>query len=357
MYSSVKQGWDTSKEQLIQICLPLPVDRREAMSDFLTDLSNLLQQNQVMTAMEFAVTYFRQSSQPVYEFHQYLTGVASSQNKNTSLIQFLIHAFAQWEQAFASAIPQEMFDENLFLFVLPLGVLRDFCNLYQITKDYLLYLLRSILNYSIHSPEYKRLLTIVVTFDYQFEFYASEILVPLIVNVKDHLIHLYLNQKVAMQDYLLDILDHLYENGGQRFRYILTEEFGVRQVNINKKAIKKLTVRFWNSFGNGQINRYPNLASLQDRSTLGYLIGMKYNAVPDENTMSNEAWNEAVEVRRCSSHLIDLPFVTGSRTRQCRIVSLSPGIARGKRRCHCCKLLVWEIQSTHSERIKVHLLF
>ena len=327
------------------------------MSDFLTELGNMLQQNQVMTAMEFTVTHFGQASQPVYVLHQYLTSLSASQNKNIPLIQFLIDAFAQWEHLFASAVPIEMFDENLFLFVLPPCVLRDFCNLFQITKDYLLYLLRTILNHSIHSPEYKHLLIIIVTFDYQFEFYTSEILVPLIVNVKDHLIHIYLNQKLPLQESLLDLLNHLYENGGQRFRYILSQEFGVRQANINKKAIKKLAVRFWNSFGNGQINRFPHLASLQDRSTLGYLIGMKYNAIPDENTMSNEAWNEAVDVRRCSSRQTHPSFVAGSRARQHRVISLSTGIACGTRWCHRCQLLVWETCPNRVNEYTDHLLF
>ncbi|CAF5177584.1 unnamed protein product, partial [Rotaria sp. Silwood1] len=68
----------------------------------------------------------------------------------------------------------------------------------------------------------------------------------------------------------------------------------MKNVTINKKTLSKLAVRYWNLYGNEQNEKYPNLAILQNKRTLGYLINVKYNNMNDDKTMSDDCWNELV---------------------------------------------------------------
>jgi hypothetical protein len=268
------------------------------MSTFLKTLSRDLDSDQPNDAIAFAVEHFRQSTQPWEDFFNCLSSASQSKSVNINLIQCIIYSFGEWRRRFASAISEPLFNDSLFLYQLPISVLREFYSIFHLNEQYLVSLLRTAFTYPINSPSYKRLLTIIVTFDLQLHFDVGEILLPLILNNKDHLIHLYLNGKVNLQEYLLDLLNHLYDNGGQHLRRILDRDFGIRdQHSINKKGMKKLAIRFWKIFGNQQNDRYSNLATLQDRSAIGYLIGLKYSPISNENTMSEDCWIEAVEVR------------------------------------------------------------
>jgi hypothetical protein len=72
----------------------------------------------------------------------------------------------------------------------------------------------------------------------------------------------------------------------------------MKNVTFNKKNLSKLVVRYWNLYGNGEDDKYPNLAVLQQKRTLAYLINVKYNRMNEEKTMSDECWNELVGVKR-----------------------------------------------------------
>ncbi|CAF4814155.1 unnamed protein product, partial [Rotaria socialis] len=80
-----------------------------------------------------------------------------------------------------------------------------------------------------------------------------------------------------------------------KIREILSNQFNIRNLNLNKKALGKLAVRYWNTLGNEQTEKYPNLSTLQHRRTLSYLINVKYFENIEEKTTSDEAWNELIE--------------------------------------------------------------
>ncbi|CAF5188135.1 unnamed protein product, partial [Rotaria magnacalcarata] len=145
-----------------------------------------------------------------------------------------------------------------------------------------------------NSNEYKRSLNIVVKLNYQLDFEPNEILLPLILNSKDHLIDVYLDDKSQYEEYLIGLLNHLYDNGGKKLQDRLSNEFKIKTPTFNKKTLSKLAVRYWNLYGNEQNDKYPNLAILQSKRTLGYLINVRYNGLTDEKTMSDECWNELV---------------------------------------------------------------
>ena len=273
--------------------------------DALTEKFRIQEDNQ---AHELAIDYFRQSTQPWHDLLDYLLTLSSSSHKNFRLIQCLVQAFLQCRVQLGPLPPAYSFDgeaiEALFLHNLPSDVLQDFCTIYQLSKDYRLSLLRNALAYSNNPAKYKHLLSIVVLFNYQLEFYANEILVPIILANKDHLIQLYLDKMRHLEEQLLQLLDHLYENGGKRLRVILSNEFGVSLNNNEKRSLSKLAVRYWNLLGQGQDGKYPNLAVLPHRRTLGYLFNVKYDDIHEEKSMSEECWNEAIEVKQKSDSQI-----------------------------------------------------
>lgn len=279
------------------------------MSSFLKNLSDELKKSNINEAQNQAFDYFQQSQQPYDDLFQHLRTLTSTTHNTTQVVTCLFQSFLQWKQQQPSnqQIPVPSYDINLIedfiLKTLPITFIPDFCEIFNVSKEFVLTLLREQFNNPKTSPTtYKRALHIVVKFQWQFEFDANEILLPLILENKEQLINIFLDHNRQMEENLLYLLDYLYENGGKRQREILARDYHMSNVNINKKALGKLTVRFWNSLGNNQTGRYPNLASLPLRRALGYLISMKYNASSDDKPMSDEAWNENVEVRtKCST--------------------------------------------------------
>jgi hypothetical protein len=271
------------------------------MSSLLTNLSEKLHFHLDNDANDIAFDHFTHSNQPYQDLFEYLLTLTESTHHNTNLINCLIQSFLRWKNQPNNNHPISRVDQNLLndliLKNLPIVFLKDCCEIFQIPKDLLLFLLRTVLNDSTNSSLYKRALNIIVKFQYQLEFSVEEILLPLILNTKDHLIHLFIDKNPQLEDYLLDLLNHLYQHGGKRLREILANEFNIRNSNLNKKALGKLAVRYWNLFGNERNKKYSNLATLQHNRTLGYLINVKYSGNTDEKTMSDEAWNELVEVK------------------------------------------------------------
>jgi len=271
------------------------------MSKFLTELSEKYQLQNEDEAMNFAFDYFNRSSKPFDDLIDNLLQLSESDN-NIELINFLIQLFIQWKNQFNKTLSNQKFDEikmnNFICKSLPLESLNNFIEIFQISKEYLINLLKSSLNLPTNSLIYKRTLNIIVKLNYQLEFQLNELLLPLIINSKDYLIDVYLNKNLQYEEYLLDLLNHLYENFGKNLREILVKEYNIKNPIFNKKTLSKLAVRYWNLYGNEQNEKYPNLAILQRKRTLGYLINNKYTGNNDEKTMSDECWNELVEVNK-----------------------------------------------------------
>ena len=274
--------------------------RSKPMSFLLDALADKFRDQEDNQARELAIDYFRQSTQPWHDLLDYLLTLSSSSQKPFQLIQCLVQAFLQCQVHLGPLPSANSFDgdaiEALFLHDLPSDVLPDFCTIFQLNKNYRLSHLRNALAYSNHPAKYKHILSTIVLFNYQLEFYANELLMPLILTNKDHLIQLYLDKKRHLEEHLLQLLDHLYENGGKRLRGILSNEFGVSLANNERRSLSKLAVRYWNLLGHGQDDMYPNLAVLPHRRTLGYLFNVKYDDMHEERSMSDECWNEAIEV-------------------------------------------------------------
>ncbi|CAF1288717.1 unnamed protein product [Rotaria sordida] len=269
------------------------------MSSLLSNLSQKLHFHNDQEALDIALDHFNHSDQPYNDLFEYLLILSESSHNNINVINCLIESFLQWKNELNKNVKIPYIDENLMndliLKKLPIKFLKNFCEIFQISKEYLIFLLRTLLHNPINSASYKHALNIIVKFHYQLEFSPNEILLPLILDTKDHLIHVYMDKNHQLEEYVLDLLNHLYENGGKKLREILSTEFNIINFNFNKKTLGKLAVRYWNAFGNEQIEKYPNLATLQHRRTLSYLINVKYCENNDEKTMSDEAWNELVE--------------------------------------------------------------
>jgi hypothetical protein len=271
------------------------------MSTFLTTLSEKTYLSDENAATSFVIDYFKQSSRPFDDLLEYLFELTASElgNKNTGLIQCLLHSFTQWKNTFYQSSSLPACDKprlNDLLQTLPLTTLKDFTAVFHISKEDLITLLKSLLKSPNNSQAYKRALNILVMFDYQFEFPLNELLLPLIVNSRDHLIDVYLNKTRRYEEYLLGILNHLYETNGKRIRDILSEEYQLPGVTLNKKNLSKLAVRYWNLYGNDEDEKYPNLTILQQKRTLAYLMNVKYNGITEEKSMSDECWKELVGV-------------------------------------------------------------
>lgn len=273
------------------------------MSSLLSNLSQKLHSHEDNEAADLAYNYFNNSQQPYNDLFEYLVSLSEPNQNTINLINCLIQSFLRWRNQSDRSISIPILDANLIDDLicrkLPLRFMQDFCEIFEISKYHLLFLLRNLLQDPFNSPSYKRGLNIIVKLNYQLEFAPDELLIPLILDTKDHLINVYIDKKPELEDHVLQLLNRLYENGGKRVREILSAEFYIRNVNFNPKTLGKLAVRFWNTLGKEQIDKYPNLATLQNRRTLSYLINVKYsNDNNDEKTMSDEAWNEIVVVRK-----------------------------------------------------------
>ncbi|CAF2346879.1 unnamed protein product [Rotaria sp. Silwood2] len=270
------------------------------MSSFLTSLSEKYQLGNEDEAINVIFDYFNQSSKPYDDLVENILQLISTNNNtiNANLINCLVHSFIQWKNQCEKSLPSPIIDENILNNLmsesLPIACIEDFIEIFQVKKSYLINLLKLSLTYTTNTNLYKRALNIVVKLNYQFEFQPNEILLPLILNSKDHLIDIYLDDNIQYEEYLINLLNHLYENGGKKLQEILTNEYNMKNITFNKKTLSKLAVRYWNSYGNEQNEKYPNLATLQNKRTLGYLMNVKYNNINDEKTMSDECWNELV---------------------------------------------------------------
>ncbi|CAF0893819.1 unnamed protein product [Adineta steineri] len=267
------------------------------MTSFLTTLSDKYHSTNENDAKNFAFEHFNQSSQPFEDLLENLSQLCTTEfdsDNNINLINCLLHSFIQCHKSSSQLKFDETQINNLISKSLPIICLKDFIEIFNISKEYLINLLKTSLNFPTNSSIYKRALHIIVRFDYQLEFQPNEILLPLIINLKEHLIDIYLNKTRQYEQYLLNLLNHLYENNGKKIREILSNEYNINNVTFNKKNLSKLVVRYWNLYGHEENDKYPNLAILQQKRTLNYLINVKYNGLNDEKTMSDECWNELV---------------------------------------------------------------
>ena len=296
------------------------------MSSFFTTLSEKFPVHEANDLDQVIIEHFNQSSRPFDELLEYLLTLCETNvhNSQTGLINYLIRSFLQWKAQVPSAITVPKPDlevlNRLVSELLPIVSVKEFVQLFQLSREYVIDLVRPSLTFPMNSHNYKRALNILVQLDYQLQFKPREILLPLIVNSKDHLIDTYLNRKPEYQDYLIQLLDHLYQNGGKKLKEILSNEYEMKNVVFNKKTLSKLAVRYWNLYGGDQVEKYPNLAILQNKRTLGYLINLKYSGLNEERTMSDECWNELVAVRYkelINSSCWSFSFHSGCGERRC----------------------------------------
>lgn len=277
------------------------------MSSLLKDLSAKLHAHQENVAFDLAFNYFNQSPQPYHELFDLLCAIARLDHPNAQLVPCLTQSFLQCRDESQHVCRVPTFDERILndfiLGKLPVTAVDDICEIFQYRKREILVLCRILLREWVNSPAFKRGLTIVVRFRYQLEFAPNEILLPLMVNSKEHLLQQFLDKRRDLEELILDVLERLYRNDGRKLWETLTYEFNMHVQNVNKKALGKLAVRYWNLIGHHQREKYPNLASLQHKRTLNYLVNLKYSTNGEEKTMSDEAWNEVIEVmksKRCS---------------------------------------------------------
>ena len=271
------------------------------MSSFLTSLSEKFHSQNPNEAIDFVRDYFNQSAKPFQDLLDCLSQLSES-DTNTDLINTLLQVFLQWKNQLKKPLPSSKFDETIInrmiLQTLPIESLDNFIEIFHISKEYLLNLFRSSLSTPTNGNLYKRTVQLIVKLNYQLDIPDNELLLPLILSSKDYLIDVYLNKTPQYEEYLLKLLDHLFDNRGNTLREILTNEYQMKNVSVNKRTLSKFVVRYWNLYGNEQNEKYPNLAILQYKRTLGYLINMKYNGLNEEKAMSDECWNELVGVRR-----------------------------------------------------------
>ena len=216
------------------------------MSSLLTDLAEKLHFLSENEATDLAFNYFNNSNQPYNDLFENLVFLSESHRNNINSINCLIQSFIQWKTQLNKAIPIPYFDENiinnLILRSFPIIFLKDFCEIFQISKGTLIFLLRScLLTNPLTSQLYKRALNIIVKFNYQLDFSPNEILLPLILNTKDHLVHVYVDKNPQLEEYVLNLLNRLYQNGGKYLREILSNDFNIRNININKKSSRKIS--------------------------------------------------------------------------------------------------------------------
>lgn len=216
-------------------------------------------------------------------------------HREKALIRFLVVSFLRWKISTHSSVFYNEDVENLIRRDLPLNSLKDFVEIFELSNEFLLKIVRTSFVLPMNSTLYKRALNIVVQFDLQTKFDDREILLPLILNSKDHLIDVFLDEKHENEEHLIEVLEKIYENGGKNLDENLKKNFGPIDVKFSRKSLAKFAVRYWNLYGREQNGKYRNLANLQSKRTLGFLISLKYKNVNEEKTMSDECWNELVE--------------------------------------------------------------
>ena len=270
------------------------------MSSFSTVLLEHYQLKHDDQAKDLVFKFFNESSKPFNDLFDYVLQLSTSDH--LFLIIYLLDLFDQWKNQLSTSLSLPKFDQttmnDLIVQNLPVGSLKSFIEIFQLSKEYLMNLFKSSLSNPINSNTYKRTIHLLVKLDYQFEFQPNEILLPLIINSKDHLIDLYLNKTQRYEEYLLELLNDLYQNNGKQIKEILEKQYQMKNATFHARNLSKLVVRYWNLYGNDQTEKYPNLAILQQKRTLGYLINVKYNGINEEKNMSDECWNELVAVRR-----------------------------------------------------------
>ena len=253
------------------------------MSAFIASLSEKYYYQSEEQVQQFLIDYFNGSSRPFDELLENLLELSDKNDRNINgiLIHSLLFGFRQWKDQSATPAPQPNATtlKDLILHSLPVDALKALLEIFPVSRENLLQLLRSSFAFPTNSYLYKRALKILVELNYQLELQPNEVLLPLLLSSKDHLIDVYLNKKAQYEEYLLRLLDLLYSNGGRHLRETLVDKYGMKANTYNKKAFSKLAVRYWNLYGHEQEDKYPNLAILQHKRTLGYLINVKYNAI------------------------------------------------------------------------------
>ena len=266
------------------------------MSSFLTSLLEIYQLKNDDQEREFIFNHFNQSLKPFDDLFEYLLQLSKSDNPY--LINYLLQLFDQWKNQSLS-LPK--FDQTMLkdfiLQSLPVDSANYFFEIFELSKEYLMNVFKSSLSSPTNINTYKRTVHLIAKLNYQFEFQPNELLLPLILNSKDYLIDVYLNKDRQCEEYLLNILNDLYENNGRKIKEILDDQFHMKNATFHARNLSKLVVRYWNLYGDDQNEKYPNLAILQQKRTLSYLINVKYNGNNEEKTMSDECWNELVGVR------------------------------------------------------------
>lgn len=269
------------------------------MSSFLTSLLENYQLKNDNQAKDLLFNHFNQSSKPFDDLFEYIQQLSKSDNPY--LINYLFQLFDQWKNQLPQPLSLPKFDptimKDFILQNLPFDSSNSFFQLFQLSKEYLLNLFKSSLSSPTNINTYKRTVHLIARLNYQFEFQPNELLLPLILNSKDYLIDVYLNKDHQYEEYLLNLLNDLYQNNGRRIKEILENQFHMKNVTFHARNLAKLVVRYWNLYGDDQNEKYPNLAILQQKRTLSYLINVKYNGTNDEKSMSDECWNELVGVR------------------------------------------------------------
>jgi hypothetical protein len=271
------------------------------MSSFLIVLSEKYQSHNDDEIINLVFDYFNQSLKPFDDLFESLLQLSSESDNHIDLINSILQLFIQWKNQSNKSLLLPNLNEtkfnNFILQNLPFESLNNFLEIFQISKEYLINLFKSSVTNPINVNTYKRTIHFIVKLNYQFEFQPNELLLPLILNSKDYLIDIYLDKNRQYEEYLLNLCNHLYENNGKRIVEILENEYQMKNITLHKRTLSKLVVRYWNLYGNEQNEKYPNLAILQQKRTLSYLVNVKYNGMNDEKTMSDECWNELVEVK------------------------------------------------------------
>lgn len=274
------------------------------MSSFLVSLSEKQQSKESDDDIEkWIIDHYSRCAHPFEDFVEHLKNLSENEVnvKQNNVITQLVRSFHTWKSHIRPStntfkLSDWSLIEQWVLKSVPISCIQNLVEIFEISKTNLLTLCRKILTLPIGSMDYKRLLNVIVQLHYQLEFQPKEILLPLIVNSKDHLLDTFLNKQETLEKYLIDLLNRLFVDSGRKINEILADEFQMKNVTVSRRSVGKLAVRYWGLYGHSQDDKYPNLAILQHKRTLGYLINVKYNRNENEQTMGDDAWNELVAV-------------------------------------------------------------
>ena len=221
---------------------------------FIDEFCRILESNGQEKLQESTMEHYEKAARPFNEFLNDLEELihldTGSQQK--MMIESLVHSFSQWKSMSSSSSARlaPQFDLKHFsrwIFeLLPLACVKEFVDIFELSTDGLLDLLRDALKQPMNSSLYKRSLNILVKLNYQLKLKPNELILPLILNAKQHLIDIYLNDQNQCEQYLIELLNDLYRNGTRNLLETLANNYGMINVTCNKRLISKLAVRYWN---------------------------------------------------------------------------------------------------------------